>query len=84
MVKWPCCLCPHKNFSPKVGFCSVQMPNLTLWVSSGQPLHLISALTDDGLASGDLYWDDGESIDTYETNEYSYIIFSVAQVLTIN
>uniref|UniRef100_A0A4W6G8C3 Alpha glucosidase 2 n=1 Tax=Lates calcarifer TaxID=8187 RepID=A0A4W6G8C3_LATCA len=61
-----------------------QTPNLTLWVSSGQPLHLISALSDDGSATGDLFWDDGESIDTYETNQYTYIIFSVAQVLTVD
>lgn len=62
----------------------VQTPNLTLWVSSGQPLHLVSALSDDGSASGDLYWDDGESIDTYETNQYAYIAFDVAQVLILN
>uniref|UniRef100_A0A8C2WW82 Alpha glucosidase 2 n=1 Tax=Cyclopterus lumpus TaxID=8103 RepID=A0A8C2WW82_CYCLU len=45
-----------------------QAPNLTLWVSSGQPLHLVSALSDDGSASGDLFWDDGESIDAYEND----------------
>ncbi|XP_026159866.1 lysosomal alpha-glucosidase isoform X2 [Mastacembelus armatus] len=56
-----------------------QAPNMTLWVSSSQPLHLVSALSDDGSASGDLFWDDGESIDTYETNQYAYIIFSVVQ-----
>lgn len=56
-----------------------QAPNLTLWVSTGQPLHLVSALSDDGSASGDLFWDDGESIDTYENNQYAYIIFNVAQ-----
>ncbi len=61
----------------------VQAPNLTLWVSSGQPLHLVSALSDDGSASGDLFWDDGESIETYENNQYAYITFSVAQVLTV-
>lgn len=59
----------------------VQTPNLTLWVSSGQPLHLVSALSDDGSASGDLFWDDGESIDTYETSQYAYVVFSVAKVL---
>uniref|UniRef100_A0AAX7U2L5 P-type domain-containing protein n=1 Tax=Astatotilapia calliptera TaxID=8154 RepID=A0AAX7U2L5_ASTCA len=59
-----------------------QAPNLTLWVSTGQPLHLVSALSQDGSASGDLFWDDGETIDTYETNQYAYIIFSIAQVLT--
>ncbi|KAJ4944595.1 hypothetical protein JOQ06_013138 [Pogonophryne albipinna] len=56
-----------------------QAPNLTLWVSSGQPLHLVTALSEGGAASGDLFWDDGETIDTYENNLYSYIMFSVAQ-----
>ncbi|KAM4603471.1 lysosomal alpha-glucosidase isoform 2-T3 [Polymixia lowei] len=56
-----------------------QRPNLTLWVSSGQPLHLVSTLSEDGSASGDLFWDDGESIDTYETDQYAYIVFSVIQ-----
>ena len=63
-------------------FICVQVPNLTLWVSSGQPLHLLSALSDDGSAAGDLFWDDGESIDTYETDSYTYLVFSVTQVLT--
>lgn len=56
-----------------------QEPNVTLWVSSGQPLHLVCALSDDGSASGDLFWDDGETIDTYENNQYAYITFNVAQ-----
>ncbi|KAG5854548.1 hypothetical protein ANANG_G00038970 [Anguilla anguilla] len=56
-----------------------QRPNTTLWVSSGQPLHLISTLTDDGAAEGDLFWDDGESLDTYETEQYAYIVFHVAK-----
>uniref|UniRef100_A0A671TMY5 Alpha glucosidase 2 n=1 Tax=Sparus aurata TaxID=8175 RepID=A0A671TMY5_SPAAU len=57
-----------------------QAPNLTLWVSSGQPLHLVSALSDDGSASGDLFWDDGESIDTYENNQYAYIVFNATYI----
>ncbi|XP_057698351.1 lysosomal alpha-glucosidase [Corythoichthys intestinalis] len=56
-----------------------QTPNLTLWVSSGQPLHMVSALSENGTACGDLFWDDGESLDTYENNQYAYIVFSVAQ-----
>lgn len=52
-------------------------------MSSGQPLHLVSALSDDGTASGDLFWDDGETMDTYESDRYAYIVFSVAQVLTL-
>ncbi|KPP70988.1 lysosomal alpha-glucosidase-like [Scleropages formosus] len=56
-----------------------QRPNTTLWVSSGQPLHLICSLTDEGTAAGDLFWDDGETIDTYETDQYAYIVFHVAK-----
>jgi len=63
---------------------SYKTPNLTLWISSGQPLHLVSALSDDGSATGDLFWDDGETIDTYETKQYSYILFGVAQVLMLS
>uniref|UniRef100_A0A8C9WLM6 Alpha glucosidase 2 n=1 Tax=Scleropages formosus TaxID=113540 RepID=A0A8C9WLM6_SCLFO len=58
-----------------------QRPNTTLWVSSGQPLHLICSLTDEGTAAGDLFWDDGETIDTYETDQYAYIVFHVAKVI---
>lgn len=54
-----------------------QRPNTTLWVSSGQPLHLVSTLSEDGSADGHLFWDDGESIDTYETNEYALVVFAV-------
>lgn len=54
-----------------------QRPNLTLWVSSGQPLHLLTALSDQGSASGELFWDDGESLDTYENLQYAYILFTV-------
>ncbi|KAM9818290.1 lysosomal alpha-glucosidase [Syngnathus typhle] len=56
-----------------------QTPNLTLWVSSGQPLHLVTALSENGTACGDLFWDDGESLDTFENNQYAYIVFSAAQ-----
>ncbi|XP_010901697.3 lysosomal alpha-glucosidase isoform X2 [Esox lucius] len=56
-----------------------QRPNTTLWVSSGQPLHLISCLTEDGSATGELFWDDGESLDTFETDQYAEIVFSVVK-----
>ncbi|XP_077461287.1 lysosomal alpha-glucosidase [Stigmatopora argus] len=56
-----------------------QTPNLTLWVSSGQPLHLVSALSENGTARGDLFWDDGESLDTFENGRYAYIVFNVGQ-----
>uniref|UniRef100_A0A3B3SMS2 Alpha glucosidase 2 n=1 Tax=Paramormyrops kingsleyae TaxID=1676925 RepID=A0A3B3SMS2_9TELE len=56
-----------------------QRANTTLWVTSGQRLHLIATLTDEGTASGDLFWDDGETIDTYEMNQYAYVVFDVAK-----
>ncbi|XP_031442858.1 lysosomal alpha-glucosidase-like [Clupea harengus] len=57
-----------------------QRPNITLWVSSGQPMHLIGALSEDGVAEGDLFWDDGETIATYENNQHAYIRFRVQKV----
>jgi len=37
---------------------------------------LLIALDNNYHARGDLFWDDGESIDTYERNHYNYFIFS--------
>ncbi|XP_030635382.1 lysosomal alpha-glucosidase [Chanos chanos] len=54
-----------------------QRPNTTLWVSTGQPLHLISCLSAESSAEGDMFWDDGDSLDTYETGQYAYIQFRV-------
>uniref|UniRef100_A0A671M8Z5 Lysosomal alpha-glucosidase-like n=1 Tax=Sinocyclocheilus anshuiensis TaxID=1608454 RepID=A0A671M8Z5_9TELE len=48
-------------------------------IISGQPLNLIVSLSEDGLAKGDLYWDDGETLDTYEKDQYAYIYFTVEQ-----
>lgn len=76
-------VCQGYLYQFKVSVFFTQAPNLTLWVSTGQPLHLICALSDEGSAHGDLFWDDGESIDTFETDQYSYISFSVAQVLYV-
>uniref|UniRef100_A0A674D8I7 Alpha glucosidase 2 n=1 Tax=Salmo trutta TaxID=8032 RepID=A0A674D8I7_SALTR len=55
-------------------------PNTTLFVSSGQPLHLVSSLSEDGSAGGELFWDDGETIDTLETDQYAHIVFTVVKV----
>ncbi|KAJ0051153.1 hypothetical protein NL108_014607, partial [Boleophthalmus pectinirostris] len=56
-----------------------QRPNLTLWVSSGQPLHLLCALSEEGDASGEMFWDDGESLDTYENEQYAYVLFNISK-----
>uniref|UniRef100_A0A4W4FQF6 P-type domain-containing protein n=1 Tax=Electrophorus electricus TaxID=8005 RepID=A0A4W4FQF6_ELEEL len=62
---------------------ALQRPNTTLWVSSGQPLHLITCLSEEGLAEGDLFWDDRDSLDTYETGHYAYITFKLRKVLKL-
>lgn len=60
--------------------CVCQRPNTTLWVSSSQPLHLIVCVSEDGQANGDLFWDNGDSLDTFEKDDYAYITFSLKQV----
>lgn len=53
-----------------------QEPAINTALSRQNPLGLIVACGDDGIASGQLFWDDGESIDTVESNEYLLIKFS--------
>lgn len=36
---------------------------------------LVVALTPDGFARGDLFWDDGESWETFERGDYTEILF---------
>uniref|UniRef100_A0A671M8Y4 Lysosomal alpha-glucosidase-like n=1 Tax=Sinocyclocheilus anshuiensis TaxID=1608454 RepID=A0A671M8Y4_9TELE len=67
----------HSNYKANLDDINFLRPNTTLWVSSGQPLNLIVSLSEDGLAKGDLYWDDGETLDTYEKDQYAYIYFTV-------
>lgn len=38
------------------------------------------ALSQSATAWGDLFWDDGESLDTFERGSYSYLVFNVTQV----
>ena len=40
-----------------------------------KPLYLSIALDQQDKAHGDLFWDDGESIDTYQTSSYNYFVF---------
>ena len=39
------------------------------------PMFLYIALSQNQTADGILFWDDGESIDTYETSHYNYFVF---------
>lgn len=57
-----------------------QKPDITSEVTRRNPLRLIVALSQSGTAWGDLFWDDGESLDTFERGSYSYLVFNVTQV----
>ncbi|XP_051569666.1 lysosomal alpha-glucosidase isoform X1 [Myxocyprinus asiaticus] len=52
-----------------------QVPALTTTASRRNPFILIVALSVGSLAKGELFWDDGESLDTFERGDYSYIHF---------
>ncbi|XP_064482529.1 lysosomal alpha-glucosidase-like [Ornithodoros turicata] len=47
--------------------------------SRAKPLTLLVALDKGGTAQGQLFWDDGESLDTLEKGEYSLFDFVLAQ-----
>jgi hypothetical protein len=42
---------------------------------------MIVALNSDNAATGDLFWDDGETINTITNDQYFYIRFSYAETL---
>ncbi|XP_043945694.1 lysosomal alpha-glucosidase-like [Protopterus annectens] len=70
----------HINLHVREGsIIPTQKPGTTTWVSSGNNMRIIATLSSDATAYGDLFWDDGDSIDTYETGEYSYLVFNVSQ-----
>lgn len=55
-------------------------PALTTAASRRNPFSLTVALSAGGQAWGDLFWDDGDGIDTFETGNYSYIVFVADEV----
>ncbi|NXE53142.1 MGA protein, partial [Casuarius casuarius] len=55
-----------------------QQPATTTVASRVNPLGLIIALDDNSTASGDFFWDDGESTDTVESSLYIYYEFTVS------
>lgn len=60
----------------------VKAPALTTTASRRNPFFLTVALSAGGWAQGDLFWDDGDSLDTVEMGNYCYIIFNAGQVGT--
>uniref|UniRef100_A0A9J8ADS9 Lysosomal alpha-glucosidase n=1 Tax=Cyprinus carpio carpio TaxID=630221 RepID=A0A9J8ADS9_CYPCA len=57
-----------------------QVPALTTTASRRNPFTLIVALSVGNWAKGELFWDDGESLDTFEHGNYSYVLFFAEEV----
>ncbi|XP_014207226.1 lysosomal alpha-glucosidase-like isoform X2 [Copidosoma floridanum] len=61
----------------------VQEPSLTTTLSRQKPFSLLVALDERENAKGELYWDDGDSLDSIETKQYNLFEFEVTDsVLT--
>uniref|UniRef100_A0A9J8D258 alpha-glucosidase n=1 Tax=Cyprinus carpio carpio TaxID=630221 RepID=A0A9J8D258_CYPCA len=60
------------------GILPVQRPDITTTYSRLHPMGLIVALDDNKAASGELFWDDGDSRDTVSSGVYIHYQFSVA------
>ncbi|KAL4657912.1 lysosomal alpha-glucosidase [Arapaima gigas] len=56
-----------------------QEPAMTTAASRANPFLLTVALSASGGAWGDLFWDDGESLDTFEKKDFSFLIFLAGQ-----
>lgn len=56
-----------------------QEPALTTSASRRNPFLLTVALSAGGWAQGDLFWDDGDSLDTFPKGDYCYILFIAGQ-----
>ncbi|XP_023562027.1 sucrase-isomaltase, intestinal [Octodon degus] len=54
-----------------------QEPNRTTFYSRTNYMKLIVAADDDQMAQGSLFWDDGDSIDTYEKDLYLLVQFNL-------
>ncbi|CAF1330547.1 unnamed protein product [Adineta ricciae] len=61
----------------------MQIPGPNLVYGRTNPLEFLVALSQSGSASGSLFWDDGDSMDTIETKSYSYFEFNVTTSNTL-
>ncbi|CAF1657624.1 unnamed protein product, partial [Adineta ricciae] len=55
----------------------MQIPGSNLVYGRTNPLEFLVSLSQSGSASGSLFWDDGDSMDTIESKSYSYFEFNV-------
>ncbi|KAM8947191.1 lysosomal alpha-glucosidase [Pelodytes ibericus] len=53
----------------------VQTPRLTTEEMRKNDLTLVVALSAQGIARGDLFWDDGDSLETFEKGDYTQVLF---------
>ncbi|NXT18858.1 LYAG glucosidase, partial [Syrrhaptes paradoxus] len=53
----------------------LQEPAFSTTESRGKGMALVVALTPDGFARGELFWDDGESWQSFENGDYTEILF---------
>ncbi|XP_066286149.1 maltase-glucoamylase-like [Branchiostoma lanceolatum] len=85
MVVWDCdmdCIPLHLRGGYVI---PTQEPANTTVFSRRNSLGLLVALDAEGRAEGSLFWDDGDSIDTYENDQYRMLTFTVDQgVLSIS
>ncbi|CAF2048966.1 unnamed protein product [Rotaria magnacalcarata] len=64
----------------------MQIPGANLVLGRGNPFTLLVAQSYSGEASGNLFWDDGDALDSVETQTYNYFEFTLKtpNTLTIN
>ncbi|KAJ8345396.1 hypothetical protein SKAU_G00295890 [Synaphobranchus kaupii] len=61
-----------------------QEPALTTVASRTNPFLLTVALSAEGWARGELFWDDGDSLDTFEMGDYSYLLFIAGEATLVS
>lgn len=62
----------------------MQVPALTTVESRKNGIQLCVALSTNGIAQGELFWDDGDSLMTFEKGDYSHIMFRAANNMLRN
>ncbi|XP_061079871.1 lysosomal alpha-glucosidase isoform X2 [Conger conger] len=61
-----------------------QEPALTTPASRTNPFLLTVALSTGGWARGELFWDDGDSLDTFERGDYSFLMFIAGESMLVS
>ncbi|KAG5832885.1 hypothetical protein ANANG_G00295930 [Anguilla anguilla] len=61
-----------------------QEPALTTVASRTNPFLLTVALSAEGWARGELFWDDGDSLDTFERGDYSFLVFFAGEATLVS